>query len=260
MDTHIEINGYCETSVLSDVSKLIEECRQHSAMGLIIGAPGTGKTTAIDYALEAAGDMAKEGGPVPSYEQIPQCVKVVGSAVTGQSPRLFLDAVFEALHKNRTGYGYASHNLDAVITALRGTGGKSVIVADEAQKLNQASLEVLREIFDATRVGIVMVGNETFRGKFGREDAGQYAHIASRITYRLPRINTVPEGDFRALCAHYGVSDPNVIAALRPIKAGAGGLRHVVAVVEKMFRIVDDSASFTAQLVRDAAKDMGIDE
>lgn len=253
------VEGICKTRTLRDIVSMIDDCRKNKAMGLVIGTPGTGKTTALHYAQRL---FEREWGMQPGEKcQGMDFIVVTGSTVSGEKPRLFLETIAEAIGDDHMNYGYASHNLRAITGRLgsQDTSGVSVIVCDEAQKLGKAALEVLREIHDATGIGVVMIGNERFTRNFRREDMGQYAHIASRITRRLPKIDAVPEEDFTAICHHHGVTDDGAIRALRPYKAGSGGLRHVVAVIQTALKSIGGVGIIGPQNIADAAAIMGIE-
>ena len=243
---------YCETSTLTSVSEFIDTCRKCSEMGLIIGAPGTGKSTAIDYAK-----MHFNGGYLGDECQF---ILTVGSDASSEHARHFLEELSECIESDMHGSAFAYQRLRAIKRFLHNHGGESVIVVDEAQKLGRGSLETLREIFDATGVGIVLIGNQKFKTNFQTQKLGQYSHIASRITRRLPDIQSVSEADFILFCSDYmGVTDKKALDALRPYKDGAGGLRHVARIIDQALDALDDPAKIDMQEVKDAVLVMGLD-
>jgi len=186
-----------------------------------------------------------------------------GSTLTGDKPRLFLEEIGEKLPEDVTfRRGFGSQTLRDIERILINVGWANygVLIVDEAQNLKASCLEVLREIHDATGVGIVMVGNDHFRGRFKREEMGQYAHISSRITRRLPRIDGVLLSDVAAMARHHGVDDAKTIAELQRFAVGSGGLRHVVSVIDKARDIAGPDSSITVEMIGDAAAIMGIDE
>lgn len=254
-DRHKAAEGICKTETLLDIAAFISVCMQHSEMGLLIGTPGTGKTTAIRYAQE---EMSRNGKPVdelrPFYGSYPKLFAATGTRVNGENHRTFVRYLLAQVVGD---YDYKQAHIcfEAAAHALRNDAGKSVLVIDEAQKLQEGALEIVREIFDRTNVGVVLIGNDSFSGHFGREADGKYAHIASRITRRFPKIEGVSYEDLSAFCAHHGVTDEHAVEVLSEYANAAGGLRHIEALIKtaKVRAAKKKIPEVSAQLIEDAA-------
>lgn len=181
---------------------------------VVVGDPGTGKTAACDQFAAA----------------VPNVWKVTISPVCGR-----LNAMLLTINRALGGpqLGGSGHLLSGNIRdVMRRRPG--VLIIDEAQHLEQPSLEELRAIHDETRVGLALVGNrEVLTRLEGNARSAAFAQLYSRASLRLilPRPE---EQDIGLLLDAWSVEHPKQREFLRglALKPGSGGLRSLTHTLE----------------------------
>lgn len=112
-----------------------------------------------------------------------------------------------------------------LVDRLEGTRG--LLVIDEAQHLETRALEGLRGIYDATGVGLALVGNELVYARLtGGRRAAEYAQMFSRIGKRV-RLTHPSQADVEALLRAWPVRGRKEREVLVTIAKSPGGLRGV---------------------------------
>ena len=104
------------------------------------------------------------------------------------------------------------------------------LLIDEAQHLEDRSLDELRCIHDQTRLPIVFAGNESLRARVTTESAAAFAQFTSRIGPRL-EVKSAGAEDVAAMAGRYGITDELAVAWLAKRCTGTGGLRIVSRLV-----------------------------
>ena len=121
-------------------------CQQYARMGQIIGSSGSGKT----YSLE-------------QFAKLPQVAYVRCNAIMGH--RDLVQAIERALGIPRT-TGTITERVDGIVKFFEVNEGYLLLV-DEADKLlnknTQTKMDTLRDIYDKTRVGIVLAGEKALK-------------------------------------------------------------------------------------------------
>jgi len=136
----------------------------------------------------------------------------------------------------------------AIIKRLAGTQG--LLEVDEAQNLDLQALDQLRQIHDATGIGIALLGNEKV---YSQMTGGNRAHyldrLFSRIGQRL-RLTRVSDKDTDAIIAAWGLEAKGAIPLLRQIGASPGGLRAVTKTLRlaSMFAAGEERSVNTADI------------
>lgn len=95
-----------------------------------------------------------------------------------------------------------------------------LLIIDEAQHLNEASLEEIRSWNDDIGVGIALFGNIGVLQKLSR-----YAQLYSRLSLKLVRRCPLP-ADVEAMADAWSISSPAIREELLKICAKLGGLRN----------------------------------
>lgn len=118
------------------------------------------------------------------------------------------------------------HMFDDLVARLKDL--RAVVVVDEAQHANDDSLDLLRQIHDATGCGLVLAGNPTV---LGRVQSGvrqpEFAQIHSRVSWPQVYSQPYPE-DVEILCDAWGVPKGALERAfLQKVAAQPGALRSV---------------------------------
>lgn len=198
--------------------------RPHRRIGVIVGAPGIGKTTALQA-------MKKQRQTVivtltPEHGKLRDGLWRLAEEVRAES---------RTWSARQVGNGYISRRIVAEVRELQRYGldnrvnSRLLIVVDEAQHAEDALIESLRAIQDATGCALVFVGNPTFRARLNKTG---FEQVLSRLNKTLPLPGVQP-GDVAAICEAHGVVGKRAQQLLETVAARATeSLRRVVDVIE----------------------------
>lgn len=197
------------TDVYARCKEVLHLARLHRDLGVIVGPAGVGKTLAI---RAYAGDGL--------------AIVVTALAMRGY-PKAVLADICAELRLSTT--GPASELMVRVRQAL--SGSDRLVIIDEAQHLQGDTLEVLRQLHDAARFGMVWVGNPSSVDRIRGGSRPGYEQIWSRIgpTYDMTRAKD-PEpfrSDVDALAKARGWGDSLCTDFLYRIARQGGWLRQV---------------------------------
>ena len=112
---------------------------------------------------------------------------------------------------------------------LRGTHG--LLIVDEAPYLGLSVIETLRSIYDATGIGLALVGNTRILSRMN--SAGQmalFAQITSRLGVRLS-LKKPSAGDVCSLAIAWRVGDEEAVKLAKEIAGTPGVLRSMVKAI-----------------------------
>jgi type II secretory pathway predicted ATPase ExeA len=148
------------------------------ATGVVHGPAGTGKTYAVQAALERLRASAAPG-PASPPDQVSVCTLAFPSKPT---MRLVADELLTALTGAAAPRSRNRFHLIAALTDLL-SGPRRLIVIDEAQRLNGDCIELIRHLHDHphTRFALLYVGGDGCWEVLSREPM-----LASRVFRRLP--------------------------------------------------------------------------
>lgn len=221
---------------------LLAVCAAERELGVLIGRPGVGKTTAVLAFRE-------EGGML-----------YLRATSSMRNPRSLMLALAEKLGISRLAHGnnpYLLHrDVRSGLAQKIRYEGLRLIVVDEAQYLRVGALEALRDLFDEVEIGIVLVGNHALGDFLERAKAsGDYemGPLLSRV-FSSTEIEAPTEADVAAM-----VDDAELMAtagALLMRAAEEGGLRSVDALLRKARGLAN--GRITARHVKDASGMIGV--
>lgn len=210
---------WVETSIAKGVLSVLSQAEVGGDIGLVLGAPGMGKTLAVrEHQRRSKSTILVTANP----------------GTTAALP--LLEEVVEQLRITRPGRTLRVQ-LRAVMEQLKGSG--RVIVVDEAQLLNVKALECLRHIHDETGVGLVLAGNLDVHPLLTAQGAGQFGQFFSRIglKHRVP--STVSRFDAelvsRAALPHISAEGLELLYAVA--NGWGGSIRHMVRVLVFAMRV-----------------------
>lgn len=239
---------------LSDWLKGIEERRAECASGLIPAAPDwkptpTGESirAAFKYAQHMA-DMAiiyggaglgktmtarryQEDTPnvwistmTPSVMSVSACFESVAYDVGIANPP-----------------ASASRAEKAIVARIQKTNG--LLIIDEAQHLSVTCLDALRGLYDASGVGLVLMGNESVYAQLtGGSRKAHFAQLFSRIGRQL-RLTAPANGDIDTLLDAWGITDAKARALCRKIGTKAGALRGLAKVLRMAGLLLEEGVN-----------------
>ena len=209
----------------NDARRMMQRFDAALHMGRIVlcgGEPGTGKSvTARQYAIDNnrvwVAEMDKTIDSVPAV--LTEILAAMGEAGGGRSRDLMMKVIAKA------------------------TEAKGLIIIDEAQHLNDASIEAVRAINDISRrrlkgVGIAIIGNAGAYARVGSTGTkADFAQVSSRFSDR----HWVPSPDPRdVVSVAQAIADANreiigkaELDFLKSIAARPGGMRNVEMTFEK---------------------------
>ena len=210
------------------IQDALETARTHPTIALVVGDAGIGKTW-------AARDFCAQRRPAnpKSAAHLGSCHYVL-AGVQHRQPTAILHRVAHALGVD--GRAYRMHGVqDAVARRLQ---FGDLIVIDEAQFLEADALDCLRLFLDEYNVGLALLGNPAFYTRLeGAAHAGRFAHLTSRVGYRL-QIPAPTETDVDAYISAWGISGRSERQFCVQIATVAGGLR----VLDRVIRNARDLA------------------
>ena len=174
-------------------------------MALIVGAAGTGKTTAaVNY-----------------QKNTPNVVIVTAHPSTAKAAAL-LGAIAKQVNIEERNPA----RMFNAVTEVIGHKGQLLII-DEAQHLQMDALEELRAIHDIYRVGIVLMGNRSVHSLVtsGHNEA-EYAQLFSRFGMRVV-LNKSEDADVAAILKAWDITDAAILKSCKLIANRHHGLREL---------------------------------
>ncbi|MDD2155560.1 AAA family ATPase [Glaesserella parasuis] len=167
---------FVPTFTARQIMATIQEAHIEGDMCAVYGASGLGKTQAVlQYAKENTGVILIETNM--SY-----------------TAKVLLQKISEKLNLNNR--GTLDQLFDGIVARLKGS--ERVIIIDEAENLPTRSLEFIRRIHDATKVGVALVGTERLLINLkGRHN--DLAQVYNRIWRTSSLGNALPEKDLHLL-------------------------------------------------------------
>lgn len=206
-----ERGRFIETPTAARLLSTLAYAQAYGTLVIVSGGPGLGKTFAIDHFAARARHVwpvtcsPMVSGLVPALEEI---AGAIGSS-TGGGARVLARAICQKVTT---------------------TGGRGLLVLDEAQHLTIGAVEAVRAIHDATGLGVAFVGNETVV-KFGaKANAAHFAQLTSRVGMKFA-LARPSAADVAMIAAESGIRDAGSLELLVALSATPGGLRSVSQVV-----------------------------
>ena len=211
--------GFLRTRTATEIFDILEYAQMSPDMVLYAGAPGVGKTTALN-AYKSAGSQVWLVTAEPA-------IKSLGA---------LLDMLAEALGAHfGNGAAAMSRNIRKRLTGTHG-----LLIVDEVQHLSPTLRDQLRStVFDASGVGVALVGNEELNNQFARERAtGQHAQLISRIGERGNRPRPF-RTDVELVLDGWGVRGAEAREIALGIAMQPGALREMNKTLRRAFSLSD---------------------
>lgn len=229
--------GTWETSDFIQSIGMCFRCHEERTMGLLIGPPGSGKTTVIDSFSQRFNDT------------------VLITAKVTMAVKDLLEVIAKAL--GITVYGSNNQRFEQIAEALK--HHPVTLIVDETENLITRSsiskIEILRQLHDIAGIGVIFCGTPRLeeliiRGPNGRDNLAQ---LYSRILYRY-RLKGISGKEATKILTQYtaekaAVDDLTAIAT----NTARGGLRMFTNVLRRCLTIsLDTEKLITKDMVLQA--------
>ncbi len=180
---------------------------------VIAGNPGVGKTATFDQFCS----------------QTPNAFKATMDPAN-RSLTSMLQAVLKSCGSTSKYGGRAFNLVEAICDRLDGM--TAVIIVDEAQLLDDDSVEQLRAIHDRLKCGLCLAGNPEIMKRVQRgAKTAAFAQIHSRVAWPAYYGNPTA-ADLDVIIRAWGIEKPAQDKFLRTIALQSGGLRTIAQVME----------------------------
>lgn len=149
-----------KTRAMAEIFKVANFVKKRKKMGLIFGAPGTGKSEAIK-----------------SFEEKHSSIVRIEAV-----PKITAKSLFQIIHNHKhlklSGQGTVYSMF--LETCERLEGSNITFIFDEAENLPKECLELIRRTWDFAKIGVLLVGTKQLEANL-RGRRGEFAQLYSRI-------------------------------------------------------------------------------
>lgn len=228
----------CATRTAAAIDRLLASCHHHRLIGVVIGEPGTGKTTAAGDYTARRRDAVYCRIPKSADKLQPGLLRI-GAALGGYTvPNASAnDAYFE------------------VVRALQYREG-ALLILDEAQHMADDLLEAVRDLYDEGDLGLALIGNpelaERWSGRGNRQRYGTFAQLRGRLGPQLELPRPLTE-DIEAVIRHHGIDGKASEKLLTQAAGRPGGLHNVEYVLRAARSLAGDGKPLSFGVLKDAA-------
>lgn len=226
-------DSFIATPSSASITTVLQYTHQARSIGVVVGEPGNSKTyTAGDY-----------------IGQRPDCYLMTLSPSTKTLNAALINAAQSLrIIRSRSAYENRQQLEDHL------SGPPSLLIVDEAQNATMDILEELRSIHDATKCGLLLMGNEkivTRLGGGGRH--AEYAQLTSRFGMQH-RCKPPTLEDVSIIAEAYGITQSKQVKYLFSISQGHGALRKMTKVISlaKMFMPEEDAGADIMEFLKKA--------
>ena len=237
-----QYQGYCPTPTAREIHNLMKICCQYRMMGMVVGEPGTGKSTAAEVFASVKKDVVLCRITKATSELQPMLVRLC-------------EALGEGISQNRS-------KADLYETALwsltQRFAAKNLLLFDEAQHLSDDALECVRDLFDEAKVGIVLIGNKGLKRwetSQKSKKANSFAQLRGRIGPFMD-IKTPQDEDLTAICEHHKLQSS--FELIRKVARKEGQLHLVDKLVYVAGELVEEGQPITQDVLKSAATIVGV--
>lgn len=215
---------FVETPTAGKILNLARACCAYGKIGVVVGAPGTGKTAACahlkrEFCYWAVSLTPSTGSPAAGLR------RVLDEISDGEATS------YDHVHRDQRLRARLRQRLDDL--------GRALLIVDEAQHAQDGLLEELRCLHDDSaegpgskpRLGLLLMGNPTVLTRMNK-DKDRFMHLISRIGFKPMKLPAPDPGDVQAICAQFGIMNRESLGLMENVSARGGGLRSVSNVLE----------------------------
>lgn len=225
--------------------------RKHRYIGICFGPAGVGKTVSAHRFTRwnQAGELLETWGPrdpsdAIAYDALNRSKAVFYTPAVSESPRQTRDQLGRLMSRVEGCIDLAQHPGQSLPTSKR-PNQIEMLVIDEAERLSPQALEHIRDIFDRTSIGVILIGMPGLERRFER-----YPQLYSRIGFahhyrplKGDELTFVLSRNWRKLGLQLDeadFTDHQAIASIARITGGNFRLLHRLFVqIERILKIND---------------------
>ncbi|MGB3946435.1 MAG: AAA family ATPase [Bacteroidia bacterium] len=192
-------NEFIATKEYRRFMEFCNACMEYKYMGICYGSPGVGKTKSAEYysAKHLKDSISKNQFGNPIFSEAPielsNCKTILYTPVPPLSAyqignqlsreQLIFNSMIKAANLNKIKKdqpNLAIKDIDVLTEAdiLDRKDYYNLIIIDEAERLNVASLDIVRALYDQLNIGFIFIGMPGLEKKFSR-----YPQLYSRIGF-----------------------------------------------------------------------------
>ena len=225
------------TPTAKNIVNVLKYAQRAGDMALVYGGAGVGKTCTARYYQDSYPNVWL-ATMSPAMNTVAACLERVAFAV----------GIPEAQPS-------AIKTENAIVGRIAQTSG--LLIVDEAQHLPVSSLEAIRSVYDATGVGVALMGNESVYTRItGGSRQAHFAQLFSRVGYRV-KLGSPTAGDVDALLASWQIKGRKSHELCKAIAQQAGALRGLTKVLKMGSMMTEDGQSMTFDHIQTAWADLG---
>ncbi len=231
---------FIETPTVKRIHDMLTYCHQEDDIGIIVGKPGVGKTTALkQYALlkNSKSFSVLYCSLSPALNSMSAVLNHLVSQLGGGNSRQISE-----LHEKML-YFVNSFSMP-------------LIIIDEAQILSDNIIDELRCIYDAKNFPLIFCGNAKFKSRFNNAKAASFTQFTSRVGIRLDIDEPCPK-DIEAVCEAFSIDkSPATLKYITQLAKTSGGLRVISKLADQAKKLTEDEKVTNTEF-REVAKLMG---
>ena len=228
----------CPTHANQRITRVLSACDTYRLFGLVIGEPGTGKTSAAEsYAASTSHGDA-------TYCRMGQ---------SAHNTRTGLGQIASALGMRLD--GASEDDAQKAIAYHLRYSDSPFIILDEAQRMSDGLLEHVRDFYDTQGIGVVLVGNRGLVDRWTGRRNGR-SHDFGQLRGRFgPQVDMkkVLADDVTTIARHHGITDAASTKVLKHAAGLPGGLHNVAQVLTIARALQGDDKPPSAESLRAAA-------
>lgn len=240
---------FCPTPTAIALHRFLTICQDARLFGVIVGPPGAGKSHALQYYQHDGGAIYRVEVPSNATDQdgLVEClcraVDVVAVRPKSKATRheLVVSRMRRNLRRDDFDWGY-------------GHGGNSLLIIDEAQRLRDDALELIRSIYDQVGGATVLCANPRFEYRLFPKVSRKHPHPFPQLAARIDRVyrcdETVHQDDFDRLCDHYRIDGKEARELVWRKVRSERRLYAFRAIVRVAYQLVPRGSVISAETIR----------
>lgn len=225
-DNRPEAPEYCPTHISEQVLEALNDAHVERALVCVLGPTGIGKTiSARQYCQEEPSTIYLVGGP-------------------SATPKAFMMDLVTAAGIELPNSNVPARGVrDAIIEGLR--DADRLIVIDEVDYLEEATLQHLRIIQEEAEVGMGLLGTHGFLANLQRRRSATLSQFLGRVSHAV-YLNKASRQDLEAITAHLDLSEE----AMDVLVEGANG--EVRRAVHALMQVQREGNGYKPKTIRRA--------